>query len=196
MSKGRALGFIETVGLAAAIAAADAALKAANVELIGRENSRGQGCITIKLTGEIGAVKAALDAAKTVAAGVSEIWSTDMIPRPADGLDLIMVHNGDTLLNSCKQAEAVDFAPPEEIEKIAPAVDEPRGETQTDPPLQQPETKNEALPDNDVLSEEKEQASVHEQPVPDETRDDATQEERKKEPAPAPKPPKGGKKHK
>jgi microcompartment protein CcmL/EutN len=96
MSDGKALGFIETVGLAAAIAAADAALKAANVKLIGRENSRGQGCITIKIIGDVGAVKAAIDAAKTVAGSVSRVWATDIIPRPAEGIGELMAWNGET----------------------------------------------------------------------------------------------------
>ena len=95
-----ALGFIETVGLAAAIAAADAALKAANVELIGRENSKGQGCITVKITGDVGAVKAAIDAAQKAAGGVSRVWATDVIPRPAEGLGKLMVWNGETRLDS------------------------------------------------------------------------------------------------
>ena len=49
--KGNALGFIETVGLAAAVAAADAACKAANVSLIGREISKGYGYVTVKISG-------------------------------------------------------------------------------------------------------------------------------------------------
>lgn len=62
--QGKSLGFIETVGLVAAIASADAAVKAANVRLVGRENSKGNGCITVKISGDIGAVNAALMAAK------------------------------------------------------------------------------------------------------------------------------------
>jgi microcompartment protein CcmL/EutN len=96
MKKYSALGFIETVGLAAAIAAADAALKAANVRLIGREKSKGQGCITVKIAGEVAAVQAAVSAARMAAERVSEVVSTDVIPRPAGGLAEVMVWNDET----------------------------------------------------------------------------------------------------
>ena len=56
-------GYIEVVGLVPAIAAADAALKAANVEVVGRENT-GKAMIAVIIKGEIGAVRAAIDAAE------------------------------------------------------------------------------------------------------------------------------------
>jgi microcompartment protein CcmL/EutN len=96
MGSGRAMGFIESVGLVSAITAADAALKAANVELIGRENSRGSGYITVKIVGDVGAVNAAITVAKTVSSSVARVWSTDVIPRPADGLGKTMVWNEST----------------------------------------------------------------------------------------------------
>lgn len=96
MGKGNALGFIESVGLASAIAAADAALKAANVELIGRENSRGFGYITIKISGEVGAVQAAISAAKAASAKVARVWSVDVIPRPTKDLGPVLVWNPET----------------------------------------------------------------------------------------------------
>lgn len=95
-SKGNALGFIESVGLASAIAAADAALKAANVELIGRENSKGYGYITVKIAGDVGAVNAAINAAKMSSSKVARVWSTDVIPRPAKDLGDVMVWNRET----------------------------------------------------------------------------------------------------
>lgn len=96
MSRGKAMGFIESLGLASAVTAADAALKAANVELIGRENSRGAGMITIKIIGDVGAVKAAIDAAKTVSSQVARVWSIDVIPRPAEALGRTLGWNADT----------------------------------------------------------------------------------------------------
>ena len=85
--QGKSLGFIETVGLVAAIASADAAVKAANVRLVGRENSKGNGCITIKISGDIGAVNAALMAAKAACESVNRVWAIDAIARPAAGLN-------------------------------------------------------------------------------------------------------------
>jgi hypothetical protein len=96
MGGGKAIGFIESLGLASAITAADAALKAANVELVGRENSRGSGLITIKITGDVGAVNAAIGAAKAASSQVSRVWATDVIPRPGEGQGPAMVWNADT----------------------------------------------------------------------------------------------------
>ena len=62
------LGTIEVVGLPAAIEAADVALKAANVELIGYETTDGMGMVAVKVVGQIGAVKAAMAAAEVAAA--------------------------------------------------------------------------------------------------------------------------------
>jgi microcompartment protein CcmL/EutN len=85
-----ALGLIETVGMAAAIEAADTCVKSANVELIGYELTRGQGMVTVKIKGDVGAVKAAIEAAKISAAKVSKVMATLIIPRPAQGIEGII----------------------------------------------------------------------------------------------------------
>ncbi|KUK14366.1 MAG: BMC domain-containing protein [Synergistetes bacterium] len=92
-----ALGFIETVGLVAAITAADAACKAANVELVGRENPKG-GIMTIKIKGEVSAVKAALAAACAAASKVNKVVSMAIIPRPDESMCPILVYNKETML--------------------------------------------------------------------------------------------------
>jgi microcompartment protein CcmL/EutN len=81
-----ALGLIETVGLSAAITVADAAVKSANVSLIGYENTNGEGLITVKVQGDVGAVKAAVAAASAAAKSVGEVYSVHVIPRPALGI--------------------------------------------------------------------------------------------------------------
>lgn len=63
----RSIGFIETFGLTAAIAAADAAVKAANVKLLGYEYAKGDGMCTVKVEGNVGACKAAIAAGKRAA---------------------------------------------------------------------------------------------------------------------------------
>jgi microcompartment protein CcmL/EutN len=78
----KAVGLIETIGLAAAIEAADAASKAANITLLGYENSKGGGMITVKLVGDVGAVKAAVSAGSAAAQRVGKIAATHIIPRP------------------------------------------------------------------------------------------------------------------
>ena len=76
-----ALGMIETKGLVAAIEAADAMVKAANVTLIGKEHVGG-GLVTVLVRGDVGAVKAATDAGAAAAERVGELVSIHVIPRP------------------------------------------------------------------------------------------------------------------
>ncbi|QIB70218.1 BMC domain-containing protein [Aminipila butyrica] len=77
----QAVGFIETKGLIAAIEAADAMLKAANVGLVDRVFVKG-GLVTIIVEGDVGAVKAATDAGAAAAARVGKVISIHVIPRP------------------------------------------------------------------------------------------------------------------
>ncbi|MFW7433509.1 BMC domain-containing protein [Vagococcus carniphilus] len=76
-----ALGMVETKGLVGAIEAADAIVKAANVTLIGKEHI-GSGLVTVMVRGDVGAVKAAVDAGTAAAEKVGELVSTHVIPRP------------------------------------------------------------------------------------------------------------------
>lgn len=88
-----ALGLIETRGLVAAIEAADAMVKAANVHLIGREQIGG-GLVTVMVRGDVGAVKAATDAGTAAAGKVGEIVSCHVIPRPHDEVESVVLSNG------------------------------------------------------------------------------------------------------
>lgn len=81
----RSLGLIETWGLTAAIEAADAGAKAANVSLVGYEMARG-GLVTVKFTGDVAAVHAAVSAASVAAGKVGKVVSTHVIPRPHEQL--------------------------------------------------------------------------------------------------------------
>src|SRR5690242_21204178 len=78
-----ALGLIETRGLIGAIEAADAAAKAADVELLGRERADA-GLMMIKIRGDVAAVRAAVDAGAAAAQRVGELVSVHVIPRPDD----------------------------------------------------------------------------------------------------------------
>ncbi|TET49552.1 MAG: BMC domain-containing protein [Actinomycetota bacterium] len=83
---GEALGLIETRGLVAAVEAADAMVKAANVKLTSK-NYAGSGMVEVEVTGDVGAVKAAVDAGAAAAKRVGEIVSVHIIPRPHEELD-------------------------------------------------------------------------------------------------------------
>ncbi|GAY73622.1 propanediol utilization polyhedral body protein PduJ [Lentilactobacillus kosonis] len=76
-----ALGMIETKGLVASIEAADAMVKAANVEMVGQEKI-GSGLVTIMVRGDVGAVKAAVDAGVSAAENIGEVITSYVIPRP------------------------------------------------------------------------------------------------------------------
>ena len=84
-----ALGMIETRGLVAAIEAADAMVKAAEVELIGTEKI-GSGLVSVMVRGDIGAVKAATEAGAAAASRLGEIVATHVIPRPHSDVEKIL----------------------------------------------------------------------------------------------------------
>jgi len=86
---GEALGMIETKGLVAAIEAADAMTKSANVTLVGYEKI-GSGLVTVLVRGDVGAVKAAVDAGAVAANNVGEIVSQHVIPRPHSDVEKIL----------------------------------------------------------------------------------------------------------
>ena len=84
-----ALGMIETRGLVAAIEAADAMVKAANVQLIGTEKI-GSGLVSVMVRGDVGAVKSAVEAGGAAAGSLGEIIATHVIPRPHGDVEKIL----------------------------------------------------------------------------------------------------------
>lgn len=84
-----ALGMVETRGLVAAIEAADAMCKAANVALVGTEKI-GSGLVTVMVRGDVGAVKASVDAGSAAAANVGQVVSQHVIPRPHTDVEKIL----------------------------------------------------------------------------------------------------------
>ncbi len=89
MSTKEALGLIETRGLVAAIEAADAMVKAANVSLQGKELVGG-GLVTVTVRGDVGAVKAAVEAGAAAARAVGELVSVHVIPRPHEEVESVL----------------------------------------------------------------------------------------------------------
>lgn len=90
-----ALGMIETKGFIGAVEAADAMVKAANVQLVGKEYI-GAGYVTVFVRGDVGAVKAATDAGAAAARRVGELVSVHVIPRPHIEVERIVPQNGYT----------------------------------------------------------------------------------------------------
>ena len=89
MANTNALGMIETKGLVGAIEAADAMVKAANVQLVGKEQIGG-GLVTVMVRGDVGAVKAAVEAGSAAAERLGEIIAVHVIPRPHSDVEKIL----------------------------------------------------------------------------------------------------------
>ena len=84
-----ALGMVETRGLVAAIEAADAMVKAANVVLIGSEKI-GSGLVSVMVRGDVGAVKSAVEAGGAAAARLGEVIATHVIRRPHEDVNKLL----------------------------------------------------------------------------------------------------------
>ena len=85
----QALGMIETRGLVAAIEASDAMVKAADVELIGSEKI-GSGLVSVMVRGDVGAVKAAVEAGGAAASRLGEVIASHVIPRPHNDVEKLL----------------------------------------------------------------------------------------------------------
>ena len=129
----KALGMIETRGLVASIEAADAMVKAANVTLTCKEHVGG-GLVTVMVRGDVGAVKAAVDAGAAAAERVGELVSVHVIPRPHEELEGILTTPAPVTPTP---------KPPREPEEAPPAPVSPS-------PVPQPEPQ----PDPEVPAEE------------------------------------------
>lgn len=141
----RALGMIETRGLVASIEAADAMLKAANVSLQNKEHVGG-GLVTVMVRGDVGAVKAAVDAGAAAAERVGELISVHVIPRPHESVEGILPD----IPHSPPEPPAPQAIPPEPVnpsEPDAPAEDEAdASDTVRDEPPE-PETQGASEPE-------------------------------------------------
>ena len=89
-----AIGLLETKGYVADMASADAMVKAANVTIIGRQEV-GDGLVSVTITGDVGAVKAATEAGAETASNVGELVSVHVIPRPHPELARHFTISGD-----------------------------------------------------------------------------------------------------
>lgn len=177
MSNNKCLGFIETFGLAACVAAADAAVKSANVKLLGYEYAKGGGMCTVKVEGNVGACKAAIAAGKKAAEAVngslSGTKSVLLKARPADGMRDLLVDNRETVGGEIALAEGYrpkgDTKKPVLVKNWKPKT-EPKAEVQT-----------EEAPEPPVVEESKEEEPTPEEPETEEVKEEAPVEEPKAE---------------
>ncbi len=99
-----ALGLIETKGLIGAIEAADAMVKAANVKLVSKEKITAA-LVTVKIVGEVAAVKSAVDAGAAAAQRVGQLVSVHVIPRPDDQLEEIIYYSALQSFSETKESD-------------------------------------------------------------------------------------------
>ncbi|MCW2307640.1 BMC domain-containing protein [Rhodobium gokarnense] len=132
----QSLGLIETIGLTAAVEAADAAVKAANVQLVGYELAKGEGMTVVKLLGDVGAIKAAVSAGAAAAGRVNRVISTKVIARPAAALSRL-VDSAETV-GIAAQPHPADIPSPVKTEAPAEQPAEAPAESPTEKPVEEP----------------------------------------------------------
>lgn len=137
---GKALGLIEFIGYVPAICAADTALKAASVDLIGIEKVTG-GIVTVKITGDVDAVQAAVESAENYASRVGSLRSAHVIPRLDDEVENL-------LMNSKSSEEEIEEI--QELEEDIKEVCEEIREEITETIIEETESKEESLQEDVV----------------------------------------------
>ena len=138
---GKALGLIEFIGYVPAICAADTALKAASVDLIGIEKVTG-GIVTVKITGDVDAVQAAVESAENYASRIGSLRSAHVIPRLDDEVENL-------LMNSKSSEEEIQEEIQELEEDIKEVCEEIREEI-TEAIIEETESKEESLQEDVV----------------------------------------------
>lgn len=199
----KSLGLIETQGLAAGVVAADAAVKSANVELIGYELTKGGGWTLIKVQGDVGAVKAAVDAAAVAAGKVNRVVSTRVIARPSSYLEAL-IHTADTVGDRPPEPPKapepptpptepepepeppVEPTPAPEAEEEVPSepAEEPEPEPVTEQPPEEPKLEPQEEPQPEPAEEPAPEGPEEAEAEPPETPDEPAPEQPAEQPAP------------
>ncbi len=185
----QALGLVEIQGLSTAVVVADTMAKAANVEIIDMENTKGLGYMTIKVAGDVGAVKAAVDAGRQVGIVHQKLVSWKVIPRPSD-------YVAETFCRPTPPTPPANPEPPIDPEPSTPPESpvEPEAQVEAEAPAEaevpaEPETQAEAeVPaETEAQVEAEVPAETEEAAAPEETIEEAKPEKSvAKTPAKAP----------
>lgn len=184
----QAIGLVEVKGLASAIEVSDTMVKVANVELLGVEKAKGFGWMTVKVAGDVGAVKAAVDAGKAKAVQHNVFLSALVIPRPANNLENFFFKKETKVSDTTEPAEKSEpvtepvVSEPEKVEEKPQLIEKPEVEK---PTMEEP-AKEEPIKEETVKEE-----SVKEKPV---TEAPIKKEPAKEGPKKKKSPPKGSKK--
>ena len=187
----QALGLVEIAGLCIAVAAADAMVKAANVELVELEPAKGGGYMTIKVVGDVGAVNAAVMAGCQIGKEHQKLVAWKVIPRPSDFVeDTFVTHKAEEPKKpGPDQTPEPPVETPEEAaetvkEEPEPEVNPEETQAAEEAEVHQPENKDSA---EDKVAEDK---RAEEQPAQEEKADlEAPKEPEKPQTVAAPKRP-------
>lgn len=173
----KALGMIETRGLVAAIEAADAMVKAANVTLTCKEYVGG-GLVTVMVRGDVGAVKAATDAGAAAAERVGDLICVHVIPRPHMELEPMLTGPGEEPEKTETPSE------PEQVEETVTSPQEAEVPEEPETQPQEAETPEEPVAVEEASAEEAAEELPQADAVPEETLQEASQESQMEDAAP------------
>lgn len=135
----KALGMIEVYGYLTAVEALDSALKAANVTRLDVVKVRG-GLVTVLVEGDVGAVKAAMDASAAAAERIGTVVSVHVIPRPASDVERMLKGPGGGPKTEPREAEPEPKEPePEERKDEEPEAEPPEADLEPETPEPEPE---------------------------------------------------------
>ncbi|MGI6143446.1 MAG: BMC domain-containing protein [bacterium] len=149
----KALGLIEIEGLVCAVEVADAAVKAANVELLGYELTRGLGMVTVKLQGDVAAVQAAVSAGVAAGKKVGRVVAKHVIPRPHGELHGL-IDTPDMVPGSIKKCKV----PEKEGERGEEPIETGEGQLQKEEGVEGPGDEVEGQPEKGLTEEEEKPA--------------------------------------
>lgn len=184
----KSIGFIETFGLAACVAAADAAVKSANVKLLGFEYAKGDGMCTVKVEGNVGACKAAVEAGKKAAEAVqgslSGTKSVLLKARPAPSMRALLVDNRETVGGEIALAEGYrpkgDTKKPVLVKNWKPKEETPMEEAPEPPVVEELEEKSSDNNETDSAKDQPEEAPEAEE-TPQEVEEPKAEEDQPEE---------------
>ncbi len=124
----KALGLLEVQGLASAVFISDVMIKSASVELVGVEQAKGGGWMTIKVVGDVGAVKASVEAGEAQSKQNGSFIAAKVIPRPGEGIaDFFLAEDKNFQVKpvAAKENEVVSKQPAEEKKELVEKVEQP-----------------------------------------------------------------------
>jgi len=161
----RALGIIEILGLASAITVADIMLKTADVEIINIERAKGFGWITVKVSGEVAAVNAAITAGKKVGEDCNHYITHKVIPRPVESVWDVFCSGGPSGGDPAPRKLVPPTPKDPEPEKPASEPEQPKEEPAVEEAKSEPEQKAEAPVEEPAAEEVKAEPAVAEAAV-------------------------------